>query len=1172
MYLTQLEIHGFKTFPTRMKLAFPEGIAAIVGPNGSGKSNLADAIRWALGEQSMLALRGRKSEDVVFAGTPRRARGSMTEVTLTFDNEDGTFPLELAEISIARRAYRSGENEYLLNGNRVRLRDIQQLLADAGIGQGMMIGQGLVDQVLAQRPEDRRVLLEEAAGVRSLYMQEHEAENKLNRVYENMNRVRDILLELEPRLTVLETQAREAQRAESLQQELAQVLHNWYAAQLAQIVAEEAAAASELEQVRATLTTLAAQIASQEAERQHLEQALGEHEQGMQRLEARVGGLRNRLRDLAQRQAVQQERQTHLRRNVAESESREEDLAERYESVGVRLPQQETALTEAAEALTALQAEWQTLRNGIAAKEEARQEAEADLQQLRQEGVGVTTRLSSLTAAINDAKRQRETVLTRAAEAAEQLQHVRKQQRDRAAGLTTLQQDAETLQAEAESRQAAKDRSESALTAAEQAVHRLEAERQEPLRQRADLEGRTEALRALLAGAAADEESPPAEVAAQVGVSLLPQVAEADLPAGITTALAAALPKEAFLTGTKQDAEKLVAHLVHTAAANATVVAADLLDTQKLPVPNVPGVIGCAADLVALPPQMTALKPVLRAILVVEHVGAILAAAAQHPWPLIVSADGVVYSQGVFRYAQASVQRGQQQVQYRKLTARLAEVRRQCRELEQKESEQRVARDRLRDEAREAAAAHNESAAQAQTAHAAVQQRTHECDELSRQCAWWEQVEEETRAQRVELDDTIAAREREAPLAVAAKERLTREIGERERARNVLQQKVETQRATVSSLQTQLAVQQQRKEHLARASAQLRAEQQNLLRERGQVESTRTERTGALHALQAELEKTASASQQTATLVEEAEAAREQQQAVLQQLRSQRGALAQTRSDLENRRAARERDLVRAEQVLAGVRQRREDTIVRWLSDEPDVEPVPKPAADPLEELQGRVTSLRNRLRRIGPVNPLAVAEFSELEQRATFLREQIADLEAAQEDLDEVKRQLRRTIRQDFTATFQRVAADFRTMVKVLFDGGDAELSLTDPHNPDQTGIEITVRLPGKRRQALSLLSGGERALVALALLFALLSARHTPLCLLDEADAMLDETNVVRFCKLLREYGRETQFLIITHNRGTMEMADALFGVSMSEEGVSQVLSLRLEELREQVLSPAG
>ena len=318
MYLTQLEIHGFKTFPNRTKLAFPEGIAAIVGPNGSGKSNLADAIRWALGEQSMLALRGRKSEDVVFAGTPRRARGSMTEVALTFDNEDGTFPLELAEISIARRAYRSGENEYLLNGNRVRLRDIQQLLADAGIGQGMMIGQGLVDQVLAQRPEDRRVLLEEAAGVRSLYMQEHEAENKLNRVYENMNRVRDILLELEPRLTVLETQAREAQRAESLQQELAQVLHDWYAAQLAQIVAEEAAAASELEQVRATLTTLAAQIASQEAERQHLEQALGEHEQGMQRLVARVGGLRNRLRDLAQRQAVQQERQTHLRRNVAE--------------------------------------------------------------------------------------------------------------------------------------------------------------------------------------------------------------------------------------------------------------------------------------------------------------------------------------------------------------------------------------------------------------------------------------------------------------------------------------------------------------------------------------------------------------------------------------------------------------------------------------------------------------------------------------------------------------------------------------------------------------------------------------------------------------------------------------------------------------------------------------
>ena len=519
------------------------------------------------------------------------------------------------------------------------------------------------------------------------------------------------------------------------------------------------------------------------------------------------------------------------------------------------------------------------------------------------------------------------------------------------------------------------------------------------------------------------------------------------------------------------------------------------------------------------------------------------------------------------------MQRGQQQVQYRKLTARLADVRRQCRELEQKESEQRVARGRLREEAREAARAHNESAAQAQTAHAAVQQRTHECDELSRQCAWWEQVEEETRAQRVELDDTIAAREREAPLAVAAKERLTREIGERERARNVLQQEVETQRATVSSLQTQLAVQQQRKEHLARAIAQLRAEQQNLLRERGQVESTHSERTGALHALQAELEKTASASQQTATLVEEAEAAREQQQAVLQQLRSQRGALAQTRSDLENRRAARERDLVRAEQVLAGVRQRREDTIVRWLSDEPDVEPVPKPAADPLEELQGRVTSAAESIAANWPREPAG---------RGRVLRARTARDVPPRADCrsgsrpGRPRRSQAATPAHGFARTLRPLSSGspptFATMVKVLFDGGDAELSLTDPHNPDQTGIEITVRLPGKRRQALSLLSGGERALVALALLFALLSARHTPLCLLDEADAMLDETNVVRFCKLLREYGRETQFLIITHNRGTMEMADALFGVSMSEEGVSQVLSLRLEELREQVLSPAG
>lgn len=1172
MYLTQLEIHGFKTFPARTKLVFPQGITAIVGPNGSGKSNIADAIRWALGEQSMLALRGRKSEDVVFAGTPRRAPGSMTEVTLTFDNEDGAFPLELAEVSIARRTYRSGENEYLLNGNRVRLRDIQQLLADAGIGQGMMIGQGLVDQVLAQRPEDRRVLLEEAAGVRSLYMQEHEAENKLQRVHDNMNRVRDILLELEPRLKTLETQAREAQRAKTLQQELIQVLHDWYAAQLAELVAEEQTASQELEQIQTTLTDLAARIAGQSRERREREATIQEHEQAVHRLEARLGGLRNRLNDLAQRHAVQKERHTHLSRNVEEVAAREAELLERQATATARLPEQEAALAEATESLTALQAEWHSVRGGISRNDEARREAEESLQKLRQEGVGVTTRLSSLTAAIHDARRQREAVLTRAAEAAEQLQYVRKQQMDRAGSLATLQQEAETSQSQAAERESARDAADAALAKIEEALRNLESERQEPLRQRADLEGRTEALRAVLEGAVSGEDATPAAVAAKAGITLLPPVAAADLPDTITTALEAVLPGEAFLADSAQDAEKLIAHLVKSATAQATVVAAKLLDAEERAVPSLAGVVGCAADLIALSQESAALKPVLRAILVVEDLSAILTVAARQPWPLIVSLDGIVYSNGVFRYAQASVQRGRQQQEYKKLTARLADMRRACAELAEKETALRAKQEQLRVEAREAAEAHARSAEEARTAKAHLQRQTHEYDELARQCAWWEQVEEETRVQREEIDDTIAAREREAPLAVAAKERLTREIGEQELSANALQQEVEEQRAQVSSLQTQLAVQQQRKEHLTRAVAQMRGEQNGLLDEQSRIVATLSERKEALHVLQTELTATAEATRQTTDHVAVADAESKEQRANLAELRAQLGALNRSGADVENRRAELDRESIRAEQVLAGVRQRREETVVRWLSDEPEAEPTPRPSAVPLEEMQSRVTTLRNRVRRIGPVNPLAVEEFAVLEERANFLREQIADLEAAGNDLDEVKRQLRRTIREDFTATFQQVAADFRAMVKVLFDGGDAELSLTDPNNPDQTGIEITVRLPGKRRQALSLLSGGERALVALALLFALLSARATPLCVLDEADAMLDETNVGRFCRLLREYGSETQFIIITHNRGTMEMADALFGVSMAEEGVSQVLSLRLEELREQVLSAAG
>ena len=1172
MYLTRLDIHGFKTFPARTKLAFPRGLTAIVGPNGSGKSNLADAIRWALGEQSMLALRGRKSEDVIFAGTPGRSPAGMTEVALTFANEDGAFPLELAEVSIARRAYRSGENEYLLNGNRVRLRDIQQLLAAAGIGHGMMIGQGLIDQVLAQRPEDRRILLEEAAGVRALYMQEHEADNKLLRVHDNMNRVRDILLELEPRLATLASQAQAAQRAEALQQELAQALHTWYAAQLAQLVTEEEAATRDAEGVTSALAALETRLAHNAAERQTLENTMREQEQALHRLDARAGGLRNRLHDLTQRQAVQQERQTHLRRSVAEAQGREADLAARQEAVTARLPEQEAALAATSTALTALQGEWHAVKGGIERREEAGRAAEEALQRLRQDGVAVTTRLSSLTAAIADVKRQREAVLTRAAEAAEQLQHVRRLQRDRTAERTKLQTHAEELQARAAAALAEKERAESEFAEAERALQELEVARQEPLRRRADLEGRVSALQALLAGTVADDERAPETVAAQAGVRMLPALSTVDVPARIATALAAALPGETMLAASMQDAGKLVIHVVGAAAAHATVLAADLLAGEQRAVPALPGVVGCAADLVTLPAASAALAPVLRAILVVEDVPALLAVAQAQPWPLLVTLDGVVYSGGVFRYAQAAAQRGQQQAQYRKLAAELEELRRRCEGFAEQETALRGRQEQARAAARQVAQTHARGAEAAQAAAAAVQRHTHEREELARQCAWWEQVAAETQARRAELEETIADREREAPLAVAAKERLTRELGERERAHADLRQELETQRAAVGSLQTQLAVQQQRKEHLTRAIAQLRAERQGFLGERTKIAALRAERQEALGALQADMATTAETVRQTADQRAAADAARTAQREQLERSRVQHGVLTRTRADLANQRSARAAERSRAEQVLAGVRQRREDTVVRWLSDEPEAEPVPEPAAESLEELQQRVTSLRRRVRRIGPVNPLAVEEFGLLEQRATFLREQIDDLEAATGDLDEVKRQLRRTVRRDFTATFRQVATDFRRMVRVLFDGGDAELSLTDPQDPARTGIEITVRLPGKRRQALSLLSGGERALVALALLFALLSARATPLCLLDEADAMLDETNIVRFCRLLREYGQETQFLIITHNRGTMEMADALFGVSMAEEGVSQVLSLRLEELREQVLSPVG
>jgi chromosome segregation protein len=1187
VHLKSLTLRGFKSFASSTTLRFEPGITCVVGPNGSGKSNVVDAIAWVLGEQGAKSLRGGKMEDVIFAGTAGRPPLGRAEVVLTIDNSDGALPIDYTEVTISRIMFRNGGSEYAINGTSCRLLDVQELLSDSGIGREMhvIVGQGQLDAVLHAAPEDRRAFIEEAAGVLKHRKRKEKALRKLEAMQANLNRLQDLTAELRRQLKPLGQQAEVARRAAVVQADLRDARLRLLADDLLALrstleaeVADETALLARRAEVEQALE--AAQ--SREAE---LETAVAAESPRLARAQEtwyRLAGLRERFRGTA---SLAAERQRHAAQAEEEHVTGRDPEALEAEAEQVRA--EASLVTEQLERdradLAAATAERQRLEAVLAEAEQRLTEAQraiADrregLARLHGQVAALRTRASAaedeigrLTAALDGARQ-------RAAQAQTEFASVESE----VAGLDAGEVDLDTR---FENAAAALSESEERLTA-------LQDEEREVERQRAAAAARRDAL--ALGLARKDGHAALLDAGDRLS-GLLGTIADVvRVDAGWEPAVAAALgaAADAVAVTSLADAATALALLRSDDAGRAGVVvgggpaedrsgwpalppgarwAVDALSAPEVLRPSLTRLL----DRVALVPDLDAARDLVAATTGVRAAtadGDVLGA----DWAIGGSGDGRSLLE--VRAAHAEAEQQYAELSHRgdrlrfALSAAAEEARRAQDEVDDAlaalhESDARLAAhaERLGQPGTAARAA----VAEAERLQRAVQEAMEARDRDLEGLAALEERLAAAEAATADADGALTdpdptERDRQAAAVITARAteveaRLAVRTGEeRSSALGARAQSLEAAAGAERQAREKAARARERRAREAVVAAAVRAVAMDALErlerslalaaeERAAADETRTVLEGELLAVRTRSRELAGELDALTGAVHRDEVARAEQRLRIEQLEE---------------RAAEEFG-VDAETQLA---EYGPDQLIPPVvtADAAAGEPAPEPTPYVRAEQEKRLKAAERTLALLGRINPLALEEFAALEERHKFLSEQLEDLKASRRDLLTVVKDVDERVEQIFRAAYEDVEREFEKVFSVLFPGGSGRLVLTDPDDWLTTGIEVEARPPGKKVKRLSLLSGGERSLTAVAFLVAIFRARPSPFYVLDEVEAALDDRNLSRLVDLLADLKATSQLIIITHQKRTMEVADSLYGVSMRGDGITQVISQRLRE----------
>ncbi|MCX6372177.1 MAG: chromosome segregation protein SMC [Actinobacteria bacterium] len=1160
MHLKALRLKGFKSFPKQTELLFEPGVAVIIGPNGSGKSNIADAVVWALGEQSPSSVRGSSMQDVIFAGSDGRRAGGSAEVELTFDNADGALPLPVDEVSVMRRVARDGSSQYSINQSGCRLTDVVELMAQVGLGKELhsIIGQGKVESFLAGKPEDRRDQIEEAAGLGTFKRRRERAELKLREVRRNLERADLLEREVSSQLAPLRRQASAAEQLRSVEATLAETRGRLLTGEVGAVDVQLSAQRDELAVLQEERARgergLEAIAAARAGEEEAFARRLADRERRAKRLlRARVldGRLESGRRLTEQRQRLLEE----VERASAEERTRLlGELAGRpEESEEDRWPQEERRLAEALEAAEAAYAE---VAGRLAAARELLGARRASLSRL------TLDRESALTTAARLERRQE----ALAGEEARLAAHYEALLTEAAtkSGAEESSVAAETLARDAlRDAGAAAEAAAGAAAASSRLASAAEERHRALLTERRALEANVDHLRAALR----DLQDVGADVlrVADAYPGTVSLAGAISCEAGYELALAAAL---AQVSGALAVPRGVDHWSLLSALKSAGVGLVRLVVPPARPRPSAafPGAAPLI-DRVSLEGR-DELESALADVVIVDDLHAVPDGFSG----LAVTLEGEFYRPSSGHMGLASGVPAALLLERRAALKGLSEKLDAVRSREVREAAALTIAVREQEDAREAAeecaAAERQARIAAETAERdlkAVRERRRDLDDVT---ARERRAREGLASERAETGAELEAAAEAAAAALLAAEQLRPEADAAEAGLAV----AEGRHAEALSLVTRRRVElEERRAAAQRAAAEREAARSRAVAGRARLKELerRLEELPEVRDICAALAaRVTGLSAHARMLIERLDPGEEADASVdrgqLRALAEQEAGLRRDLADLGERRTAVQVALARLEDRRAELA-----TALDEVSEQLDQAGFAPPAdADEARELRERLERLSRRRERIGPVNPLAEAECAELGERAAFLREQRRDLEKSLDELGSLIKELTAQIDAEFAGTFAAVQEQFEHMVAVLFPGGRGSLKLAEPGADDPGGVTVQVKPAKKLGKKLQLLSGGERALVAIAFLMALVLARPCPFYILDEIEAALDDVNIGRLVKLLRDYRERTQFIMITHQKRTMEAADVLYGVTMGADGGSQVVSARMaqEEIERQ------
>lgn len=1192
--LKSLELNGYKTFANKTLFEFAGPVTAVVGPNGSGKSNIADALRWVLGEQSYGVLRGRKTEDMIFSGSEKRPQSGMASVSITFDNSEGWLPIDFAEVSVTRRAYRDGQNEYLINQQKVRLKDVSELLSHSALSERTytIIGQGLIDTALTLKSDERRRLFEEAAGIGLYRARKEQSLRRLELTLRNLERVEDILAELKPRLRTLEKQAQRAEEFATLRTELRETLRHWYGYHWHRAQADLNAYRQEadrreqsLRAARQKQAELGAELNSLRTRTQALRVQLNEWHRKLAELHAQREGATKSLAVADERQRALSERREALAEEKLRLETELKSLASRLQEAQQDAQRYETEVQEA-------QVRLNEVKSVLAARQAAQEEYQNQTLMLRANLAQLEREQSASEAKQEQMRTQSERL---GAELAELLRNIALIETEVTALQSQTNDSARSL-SEAEQQWSAAQAAEKELTAQVEAARTRQTEIQRELQQ---LQSRRARLLAELKGL---QDAEQAAVGFAQGAQLLLAAArekrlglgkgtlgrELRVPAQLEVAIAAALGTyaDAVVIEDQSDSEAAL-ELLAAEQASATLLPLETLQqSSRLQVSADEGLVGVAADLIEVPESFRpAVQLLLGHILVAtDRVAARRLLSSQPAASQVVTLRGEVFHRtGPIEVRSPNLAVGLTRPrEERELRAQLEAAERQIVDTERRMADIDLEIETLANKRIESLARLNADSKTLEETRQTAHSQQLELEQLERQLEWFKtqsrtlEAEQTSLHQQLELAETNQTRL--ATHIIAAQKALD------EHLQVTIDSPMDEQHAQAAHWEMRLAVAQraqqeaqrriaERQQALQRAEAQLAAQQERSAELEASFKAIETEKA-SVGDQQDTVAKDIKAIQMQ---IGPAEAELAEADILLDRQQSAESQALQALSVAERAHTQAQIALGRQQEALDSLRTRIEDDfgLVAFQYETGVSGPTPLPLGELVEQLpliellpsdlEEVLKQQRNQIRRLGSVNPEAQQEYLQVKERVQSMEEQVHDLHAAEVDLKKVIAELDILMEKEFRSTFDRVAAEFRVIFSRLFNGGSAKLLLTEEQDLATTGIDIEARLPGKRSQRLALLSGGERSLTAAALVFSLLKASPTPFCVMDEVDAMLDEANVGRFTDLLRELSKSTQFVVITHNRNTVQVADVIYGITMGRDTASQVISLKLDEVGE-------